>query len=585
LPVSLYKVKFRVAAGRPFSRFEQLILKAIGAGINRLDELVDLFRVHRRMVVESLVTLMQAGWVSIESSTNQFGLTPNGLEAVKSDHAAPAFVYTDERWQIVVMERVAGQLARGDKVRPETKKALAKVWEAGAAVPKSDIPNIVDPGMVRPLLSGRSGERVRWIGPISAASDNNAFVVVGVDTSTEQITGIPTAWQALLAGELLDRARRRERRLEELGQRPDDSVLRDLIDTDISDGVAAADTYSISLNEEDVAIGEAENAALLARFLERSQSFITIASSTLRGSVVRSLYPILESAIAQNKTISVCWGGVPSDNLPEHKDALKLLEKLQWDSSKGAHGRLTVAVSEGHFSANVLAGDVDGYVEAAVGAHSWLGSSAETPCVSIRLHHAGAVARLCDVMGDYHASDQRLKRGGALTRLRHAAMDLAALAQEGGQSLTADVDVSLVFDGHNQIEFRRLISLARKSITIGCETLTVVSAEEQAMLNSSIDADRAVSVLCRAGCGALVVDALNKASGSEESRVVVQGPVDVPINYAVVDSTRVFISSYRPFTSSEMTQRSFGAEIGLTLSTASSLSWLSDRLAPRQSTA
>jgi len=533
------------------------------------------------MVVESLVTLMQAGWVSIESSTNQFGLTPNGLDASKSDHAAPASVYTEERWQIIVMERVAGQLARGDKVRPETKKALAKVWEVGAAVPKSDIPNIVDPGMVRPLLSGRSGERVRWIGPISAASDNNAFVVVGVDTKTEQITGIPTAWQALLSGELLERAQRRERRLEELGQRPDDSLLRGFIDADISHGVAAADTYSISLNEEDVAIGEAENVALLRRFLDRAQSFVAIASSTLRGSLVRSLYPILESAIAQNKTISVCWGAVPSDSVPEHKDALKLLEKLQWDSSKGSHGRLTVAASEGHFSANVLVGDLDGYVEAAVGAHSWFGSSAETRCVSVGLHQAGAVARLCDVIGDYHASDQRLKRGGALTRLRHAAMDLAALAQEGGRSLTADVDVSLVFDGHNQIEFRRLISLARKSIIIGCEAPSVVSAEEQTLLNSSIDGNRAVAVFCRAGCGALLVEEFNKPA-SEGSRLVVRGPVDVPINYVVVDSTRVFISSYRLFTPLEASQRSFGSEIGLTLSTQSSLSWLNDRLAPRQ---
>jgi hypothetical protein len=162
-------------------------------------------------------------------------------------------------------------------------------------------------------------------------------------------------------------------------------------------------------------------------------------------------------------------------------------------------------------------------------------------------------------------------------------MDLAALAQEGGQSLTADVDVSLVFDGHNPIEFRRLISLARKSITIGCETPAVLSAEEQMMLNSSIDASRAVTVLCRAGCGALAVDALNKAP-SEESRVVVQGPVDVPINYAVVDNTRVFISSYRPFTPSETLQRSFGAEVGVTLSAQSSLSWLADRLASRQET-
>src|SRR6266849_5561125 len=125
LPVSLYKVKFKVAAGRPFSRFERLILKAIDAGTNELDDLVKLFCVHRRMVVEGLVTLMQAGWVSLESQTNQFGLTPSGIGASKQEQSLPPLLHTEDRWQIVVMERVAGQVARGDKVKPATRKSLA----------------------------------------------------------------------------------------------------------------------------------------------------------------------------------------------------------------------------------------------------------------------------------------------------------------------------------------------------------------------------------------------------------------------------------------------------------------------------
>ena len=112
LPVSLYKVKFKVAAGRPFSRFERLVLRAIGAGTNQLDDLVKLFCVHRRMVVESLVTLMQAGWVSIASPNNQFALTASGVDATSHEKSLPALLYTEDRWQIIVMERVAGQVAQ-----------------------------------------------------------------------------------------------------------------------------------------------------------------------------------------------------------------------------------------------------------------------------------------------------------------------------------------------------------------------------------------------------------------------------------------------------------------------------------------
>ncbi len=114
LPVSLYKVKFQIAAGRPFSQFERLVMKAIDNGKTTLGSLVDIFRVHRRMVVESLVTLMQAGWVSLGSNNDEFALTSAGVKACKQEKALPPVLFTEDRTQIVVMERVAGQIARSD---------------------------------------------------------------------------------------------------------------------------------------------------------------------------------------------------------------------------------------------------------------------------------------------------------------------------------------------------------------------------------------------------------------------------------------------------------------------------------------
>lgn len=584
LPVSLYKVKFKVAAGRPFSRFERLVLKAISAGTIHLDDLVKVFCIHRRMVVESLVTLMQAGWVSIESQTNQFGLTPSGLDACKTEHALPPLVYTEDRWQIVVMERVAGQLARGDKVRAETKKSLSKVWQLGARIPKADISNSVDPGMVRPLLSGRSGERIRWVGPISAASDSNAFVVVGVDTKSEKIIGIPKSWQALLFGDLLDRARKRERQLAEDGLNIDTSDLQELIDTDASELDDGTGAYNIHLEEEDVAVGKSKNRSIVSRFLDESESFVAIASSTLSNDEVNVFRPAIEAALVKGKSIFVCWGATPgSDDPLEHKKALKLLEKLQWDSRRASSGgRLTVAASEGQFQANVLIGDVGGYVEAAVGSHSWLGQDDKSRGISVRLRHPGPVARLCDVIGDYHASDQRLKRAGGLTRLRNAALDLSALAEDSGRGLATGVAASLIFDGHNGIECERLLSTARESIRINGERFQEdVATEHLRLISSAIRAGRKAEIYLRDQNGASLRDALAGISGdSDLSRLTVQGPIDIPANCIIVDSTTVFISSYRFLGPLRSGHCPFGSEIGVSLSGSSVPSWLSDELDP-----
>jgi hypothetical protein len=517
LPVSLYKVKFKVAAGRPFSRFERLVLRAIGAGTNQLDDLVKLFCVHRRMVVESLVTLMQAGWVSIASPNNQFALTASGVDATSHEKSLPALLYTEDRWQIIVMERVAGQVARGDKVKPQTRKALSKVWPLGTKIPKADISNAVDPGMVRPLLSGRSGERVRSVGPITTASDSNAFVVVGVDTASEKVIGIPKSWEALLTGDLLERARRREDQMAIEGQRPDDVDLEPLVDTSGSEEGAINDAYNISLEEHDIAVGQHENRAMLVRFLERSESIIAIASSTLRGDVITDLRPHLEGALAKNKSIYICWGYIPgSDDQGEHKNALKVLEKLQWDSRRAATGgRLLVASDGGQFFANAAIGDVDGWFEATVGSHSWLGQQPSRKGISVQIRHPGPIARLCDVLGDYQASDQRLKRAGGLMRLRNAALELSALAESSGPGSPTGTSASLIFDRHHEVELRRIMSSARERVSVSCDRLEAENEGEPVrLIRAAVQGDRELQLRLLGQDGAAAREAAYKVRQS-----------------------------------------------------------------------
>ena len=65
IPVALYPVRYETRRGRPYSGFERLVLDAVADGAGDIGELEELFGVHRRIVVECVVTLVQAGWVAV----------------------------------------------------------------------------------------------------------------------------------------------------------------------------------------------------------------------------------------------------------------------------------------------------------------------------------------------------------------------------------------------------------------------------------------------------------------------------------------------------------------------------------------
>jgi hypothetical protein len=534
------------------------------------------------MVVESLVTLMQAGCVSIESQTNQFGLTPSGVEACKQDQGLPPLLHTEDRWQIVVMERVAGQIARGDNVKPSTKKSLAKVWHLGAKIPKSDISNVVDPGMVRPLLSGRSGERIRWVGPITTASDNNAYVVVGVDTTSGRIIGIPASWEALLAPDLLERARRHERELALQSVGAEDMDLEQFVSEVVVGASREKTACDITLEEGDVAIGSQENRAMLERMITRSESFLAIASSTLTSEIVLDLLPLFQEAVAVGKSIFVSWGGIPeADRVAEHKNAVKVLEKLQWDSRHGTSGRFVVAASEGHFSANIVIGDVDGWIESTVGTYPWLGQRSSRQGISVQLRHPGLVARLCDVVGDYHSSDPRLKRAAGLTRLRNAALELSGIADSVEPSASSGTVATLVFDRQHSVELRQLISSARDRVSITCDEIANdLDTNTLSFLQAVLHRDLEVQVYLRAQEASAGLAALRKrVTDADPLRISVEGPVEAPGSCVLADSSVILISNYPSLGPLRSSQRPLGSDVGLKLS-GTELAGLIERLSP-----
>src|SRR6266511_4795735 len=83
VPVSRFRVAYELARGRPYSRLERRVLETIAHGGASLRTLRTTFRVHERLFVESVVTLVTAGWVAVAGCTEaRFVLTVEGSDAV-----------------------------------------------------------------------------------------------------------------------------------------------------------------------------------------------------------------------------------------------------------------------------------------------------------------------------------------------------------------------------------------------------------------------------------------------------------------------------------------------------------------------
>jgi hypothetical protein len=204
LPISRFRVKFEVAAGRPFSQLERMVLQAIKEEITDLERMQTTFQVHPRILIEALVTLTQAGWVSFSSEEGAgFLLTSEGAKAT-SEGQIPSTTTVTARTAFLLLERLTGGIIGNDEVRFSTRAQLERVWDDSVRLSADVHENSLDEGQVRQLLPRRQGEWVRWIGPIDMVSKGAHWVPVGVDTTAGTLVGLPDRWQARLSPVILE---------------------------------------------------------------------------------------------------------------------------------------------------------------------------------------------------------------------------------------------------------------------------------------------------------------------------------------------------------------------------------------------
>ncbi len=484
LPVSRFRVPYQLASGRPFSQFEQLILIAVSKGQNSLDDLQKLFCLHRRVVIEGIITLMQAGWLAIETHSDRFIVTENGQVALRENRLPPASAIR-ERVANIVMERVEGQLAEIKQVNLRRKDVIEKAdpeWRA-RVVPLGNIRNALAEGAAMPLLSRKAGEWIKSIGQSYRAAEAEDFIPVDVELTSDgaRLMGIPSVWEARLKDAVVDCAVKLERSSASIPVEASNLIVKT---TDA--GNEGVDEWRMEVSSEDILVGKQAHLRLLRDYLERAKSFVLISSASLQAEAIEDLKPAFYAALNRGVSVNVLWGREPASVQAKDHDVARSKLAILVKGIRPYGEKADLTSYQGSFTANARAlgssacfvlADPDGLNEMVLGSCDWLATDIQDQTVdslSIRLRHPYPIARIAHVLAFPYERDDGLRFSPSADILRNIAAEAGEMSvqeEEADRIETAgeeqDIKARLLFDREHEIVFDRVIAAARKTLRIG----------------------------------------------------------------------------------------------------------------------
>ena len=479
LPVNRYKVVFEVATGRQHSQFDRLLLKAIRDGVGELNLLQSLFHMHRSVVVGTVVSLVQAGWVGIETNStgSNYVITALGKRALSDSAELPFDKKFDEKSIWVVVERLEGQLARGGQVVFWTKTELDNnansVWDRGLILRSSDVDFVPEPGLVRPLLYAdtEKGHYIRSIGPISVVRKGADYIPVLVDPEANEIIGIPKEWESLLHADLISNAAKASKELDQKEIEEDSEWFHTCVlpripklrgvREDVKRQGTQNGSETIEPADDDFESRQIpdwiplkrpfkkintplDHQEYLVQTLRAASSVLVVSLTDLDSQFCKThLMSELTKALHRGVNIDLVLSIVQKNE--EQTKALEFLKEIEVSSrnTPALKGRLIVGSSNSRLSTSILVFDQNEEWECAIGGFDWMAPKTHLGPTLV-FQDALLVSKICRFLSDRMFLDEslRISRNGSL------------LAKMSGQLESSDVPAKAV-DGLGRIVFGR----------------------------------------------------------------------------------------------------------------------------------
>ena len=433
LPISVFRVPFEVAAGRPYSHLERLVLDSIAGEADELDALCGTFGIHKRIIVEVLVTLMYAGWIALDTREsgleNRYCITEAGKRAVDDasldDELLPREISIRRASISVVMERTLGHVARNSEVNWHHRSRLGDLWRQGLVLPKQHVRNAIGPALIEPILPRNPGEWIRHIGSPFSTRRGGDFAVAYVDISRQEVIGLPGAWQPMLVDYILPYVGEKsvEEYLPAVGASEAVPYLATVgVKKSSDDGKLRS--WTVSRNEVAFVVGVKEHRSTILEFLGNVESHCTIVSPIFVGATPEEVLSGIRDAVKRGVCVSILWSRkVSRGEQSGSGEAIAALRRIVAEEDEdGIAGSVILNESSVESNSCVVFGDLRGELCAIIGNYSWLGEREEhfaAGPVSCKVTHDGVLGAVTLGLTELFQLDKRTRDCGGAIRVRN----------------------------------------------------------------------------------------------------------------------------------------------------------------------
>ena len=426
-----------------------------------MDDLVGEFRVHRRLITQAVVTLIQDGFVALGGAGGQALLsTREGEEAVGRGRLSRTVVGSPRR-TTVVMERLTGALAPNTEVRFDGDRDVRELYPDAQKLPIRVAYNDLDGAQVRHLLARPQGEWIQHIGPIVQLSKGTHWLAVDVDVQADTVIGMPERWGRRLKPVIFQTLR--ELGVETRARDEDQPKLRpqprqQRTEEDETDGpTLEPDQWSIRVGDSDVVASTADlRAATSDALADPANHSVLIAVAAVDEQGVDAVGDDIAAALRRGAQVDVLWGRDAGGGLDR-------LKKLRYDVRDAGALDFNYAACPTGIEATVAAGEEHAHI--LVGGGGRLSAAAEEGwTIAVRVDHPVIIsAILLAAVGAWRAGpDERL--AAAPDRLARLAADLAARTPVAAEAPNAIVRV--VLDRDHEIFIADALRNATRAVTL-----------------------------------------------------------------------------------------------------------------------
>jgi len=402
IPLLKGKRKFFLEKGRPWSLAEHVLLAALTNKPRTVGELAVAGDIPQRLVLEALIRLMRAGWVTLqqESKGVVFSATAAGQNVV-GDEELPKLAKSTSRWMNFVIDRITGTLYRSREM-PFVERHVVEsraVRERLVWLRPRDLDAFDDTAGVLATLF-EDDERFLGIEP-SAEKMVNRFAIATVRGAN--VEGLPPRAPDELV-ELVKHAARNA---------PPFPMAEKSLQQDPGRQIPFADrpaprAIDAVFRPEDLILGGAMHETILREAIRKAKHRIIIHSTFISEQGFEQVQTSLIAAAKRGAIVDVLWG--EDENKTDAVTTAKTIAKVRTSiETEGLSLSIRVHPFSTRSHAKILVCD-DGKSErlsVTVGSCNWLSSGFQNYEASIRFSDPGVVSAVIEQIADLTRGSDR----------------------------------------------------------------------------------------------------------------------------------------------------------------------------------